>query len=319
MPKCSYCQHELVDPSLPCPKCGAQQGVEAHPHGLTLRQLQLGAEEPKPMVPSPTRVETPPRNPATRKLKPDMSRFRPLYRPPMLVICVLDDDGTDGEYIRVRGDSFVIGRTEGDLCIPHELSMSSRHLEFARVSESGEVFWRVRDLDTSNGTFARVERARLTHGQHLLLGRHRFRLDALGQGAAVHEPNADMQETRQGEPAPRDEDPAPPRRATQSWNLLSFAAMGAALVRLGPKGLEERFSLESEEQWIGSDGRACRIAIPGDPWLDPKHARLYRESRRWCIEDAQSVNGTWVSVTQLRIDTYAELQVGEQRFKVKVP
>lgn len=306
MPKCSYCQGELEDLRKPCPKCGFLHSEHAEPQEIRLSQIHpVGGPGRGREVPAPTRPQGGGRREGG---KSPVTPFRPLYRPPMLLICVLDDDGAGGEWIRVRGDSFVVGRTEGDYRVPHEAGMSARHLEFARQNERGEFFWIVRDLDTSNGTFARVEKARLRHGQELLLGSRRYRLDAGGQGATV---------ARQEATAPPS--PAAGPRATQPWHVIASAEAGAALVRLGPQGEAERYALEVDEQWIGTDGRLCRLAIQDDRYLDPRHARLYRSHRQWWIEDGGSFNGTWVAIKKIRIDTSAEIQVGEQRFKLKVP
>ena len=38
----------------------------------------------------------------------------------MATLCILDDGRDDGEWVRIRGDKVVIGRNEGDICIPHD-------------------------------------------------------------------------------------------------------------------------------------------------------------------------------------------------------
>jgi hypothetical protein len=55
--------------------------------------------------------------------------FRPTLRPPTPILTICDDGSEDGELIRIRKDSFVIGRTEGDLLIPHDSQISGRHAE----------------------------------------------------------------------------------------------------------------------------------------------------------------------------------------------
>ena len=48
----------------------------------------------------------------------------------MALLTVFDDGKTEGEDIRLRGNRFLIGRTEGDLQIPHDNLMSAKHAEF---------------------------------------------------------------------------------------------------------------------------------------------------------------------------------------------
>ena len=66
---------------------------------------------------------------------------------------------------------------------------------------------------------------------------------------------------------------------------------------------------------LGSD-RRCEIRIEKDPFLSPRHARIYRnESERWMIEDQKSLNGVWIRVKKLAIDRRTEFQLGQQRFR----
>src|SRR5437879_3446986 len=55
----------------------------------------------------------------------DTVSFRPLRRPPMALLCTLDDGREEGQWLRVRGDRVVIGRGEGDIVIPHDSMLSS--------------------------------------------------------------------------------------------------------------------------------------------------------------------------------------------------
>ena len=55
--------------------------------------------------------------------------FRPKLRPPTPVLIVCDDGSESGESVRIRKDRFVIGRTEGDVTIPNDSQISSRHAE----------------------------------------------------------------------------------------------------------------------------------------------------------------------------------------------
>ena len=110
--------------------------------------------------------------------------FRPRFRPPMLVLHVWDDDGADCEVIRLYGERFVIGRTEGDLVIPHDPGISRQHVELVRERGAGRWIWTLRDLQSSHGTFVRIQELALNHGQILLMGcgRYQFKGVAAGRG-----------------------------------------------------------------------------------------------------------------------------------------
>ncbi len=222
--------------------------------------------------------------------------FRPVRRPPVALLCVLDDDGEDGEWLRIRVPRFLIGRTEGDLVLPHDDMISSRHLEISRRPEGQGHRWVLTDLGSTNGTFVRVTAALLRNGQELLLGGRRYQFQAQAGEA-----------------------PSPPvQRGTQAWPAAAGAAAQAWLVELRPSGEGQRNPLARHEQWLGRDARQCALAI-NDPLLDPRHARIFHDDRgRWHLEGAGTVNGVWLRVRRVPVDGLCQFQMGEQRFLFKV-
>jgi quinol monooxygenase YgiN len=88
---------------------------------------------------------------------------------------VVDDGREEGETFRLRAERVVIGRTEGDVTIPHDISMSTRHAVLERGSGG---IWLLSDTGSAGGTFARVTTARLHDGSCLQLGASRLRFDA---------------------------------------------------------------------------------------------------------------------------------------------
>ncbi len=98
---------------------------------------------------------------------PDAIPYRPTLRRPMALLKVVDDGGEEGEIVRVRRDAFVIGRSEGDVVIDHDISMSPRHAVIERLTEGG---WQLADLGSANGTFVRVTTAKLRHGAVIQVG-----------------------------------------------------------------------------------------------------------------------------------------------------
>ncbi len=122
---------------------------------------------------------TPPHTAGT----PEAIPYRPLLRRPLALLHVVDDGREDGETIRLRAERVVIGRTEGDVTIPHDISMSTRHAVLERGSGG---IWLLSDTGSAGGTFARVTTARLHDGSCLQLGASRLRFDAAdGADAAL--------------------------------------------------------------------------------------------------------------------------------------
>src|SRR4029079_944812 len=98
-------------------------------------------------------------------------------RPPMALLTVYDDGRNDGQKIRLRGDVSVIGRTQGDVIIPHDERISGRHAEIRRTQEGGDWKWLLVDLGSTNGTYVRVHKCSIKSGQELLIGHRRFRFE----------------------------------------------------------------------------------------------------------------------------------------------
>lgn len=232
---------------------------------------------------------------------PQTTPYRPQFRPPIALLCILDDVGEEGEWVRIRGDKFVIGRAEGNLVIPHDAMMSGKHAELARKQEKGRLVWYLTDLQSTNGTYVRVGRGLLKHNQQLLLGGRRYRFDF---------------------PAPTDlaATAADQNKGTRGWQAPASATQQIPfLVELTQQGEGPRFPLSQAENWVGRDPRQCSIVLPNDPMVDPRHARIHRDARgRWHIENNRSLNGTWLRATRVPFASPGQFQLGEQRFLIRV-
>jgi hypothetical protein len=215
------------------------------------------------------------------------------------------DDGTDdGEWVRLRGERFVIGRADGDLVLPHDGQISGRHAELVRQrGDDGGWAWLLADLGSTNGTFVRAGSARLADGQEFLVGRTRYRFDA-GQSTDATLP---------------DPDPAAPAGATASWHAGDRPLM-PSLVELTPTGPGARVILAKPDYWIGADAAACAVVPANDPYVSPRHAKLARDPKgRWHVANNRTVNGVWLRVEQMPLAGSCQFQLGEQRFLFKVP
>ena len=231
--------------------------------------------------------------------------FRPVRRPPMALLCILDDGRSDGEWVRIRGDGVVIGRGEGDVVIPHDTMMSGRHAEVERRAIQGRYRWLITDLDSTNGTFVRVSSAVLKQGTEVLVGGRKLRFDAASAGEAD-----DVTTLPDGvEVTPE----------TRGWQTVRPTDIIPSLVEVTPKGEGQRFLLDQPELYIGRDKSQCAVALTNDLHVCPRHARVWRdENNTWRVENAGSVNGLWLRVSRMALDGGGQFQLGEQRFLLRV-
>ena len=215
------------------------------------------------------------------------------------MLTVFDDGKNDGEVIRIRDQRFVIGRTEGDLQIPIDGRISSRHVEITLQTVGGLHRWVVTDLQSTHGMFVRVSRTVLADRAEFLVGNGRYRFDS---------------------PRPRRRDRRPGRRPrrppaqTQGWADGPSPFRPPAVTELIGNEIGNRMLLVKPEYWIGSDP-SCPICRPDDPFCEPRHVRLFRgPSGGWHAEHNQTQNGLWLRMAQIVVDSVVQFQIGEQRF-----
>jgi pSer/pThr/pTyr-binding forkhead associated (FHA) protein len=248
-----------------------------------------------PQQPTPVPASSPPVAAAAVHL------FKPTERPPIALLHVFDDGTDEGEIIRLRGDRVVIGRSEGDLLLPHDGLVSAKHAELVRHQEEDKSWvWVLSDLGSTNGTFVRAGAAPLKDGQEFIIGRTRYRFEA-GEN---QEPVADA--------------PGSPK-GTIAWNSAAGVSL-PSIVELAKTGPGATVPLLQTEYWIGSDASACAIVAAPDPFASPRHARIHRDAKnRWHIANNKSANGVWVRIEQMDLASSCQFQIGEQRFSFKVP
>jgi pSer/pThr/pTyr-binding forkhead associated (FHA) protein len=254
------------------------------------------------LTPTPGAVPAPAASPPAAV--DDTQRFHPLQRPGTAVLVVLDDGDDDGEVVRIRRESFTIGRVQGDLVLPHDGNVSGKHAEILRRLEGGRWQWYLRDLQSTNGTFVRVAGGILRDGQELLIGGSCFRFDS-----------AQVEDGGETASAPG---AVAATRKFVGGSVAQFAAqMNPALVALTPEGGEKRYPLDRPEQWVGRDRAQCSIVLE-DPLVSPRHARIYRDPKgKWMIQNNRSLNGLWMRITEVSLDKGGQFQCGEQRFLIR--
>ncbi len=225
------------------------------------------------------------------------SPFR--WRAPRILIC---DEGSldEGEVRYVRSDRAVIGRTAGDILIGNDIAMSSTHAEVARRDAGGKQAWVLRDLGSSNGTFARVRNLTLKPGMLIQLGAKRYRFDLPGSqhgagGLPVDESGTAMISDLRG---------------------LATEILPALIENVAPGNVQPiRHPFKSTSVKIGRPGFGNGVEIE-DLCLAKLHATVTRDvSGVWQMEAHSSLNGVWVKVDAIRLTDNCHFQCGEQRFR----
>jgi len=229
--------------------------------------------------------------------------FRPTVRPPIAELTVFDDGKTEGEVIRIRDHRFVIGRSEGELRIPIDGRISSRHVEITLQSVGGQHRWVVTDLQSTHGMFVRVTRTALADKAEFLVGNGRYRFDA---PLPVGEATADQVAGR------------PITSETEGWDGGPGPIRPPALTELIGNEIGNRALLVKPEYWIGSDP-TCPICRADDPFCEPRHVRVFRGQKgAWAAEHNKTRNGLWLRMSQIAAESMIQFQIGEQRFRLKV-
>ncbi len=113
--------------------------------------------------------------------------YCPSVRAPMAVVKLFHDGEQTFNPSPVMTDRFRIGRTEGDLVVPHDFWMSGRHAEIQRRKIGKSFHWFLVDLNSTNGTFVRADFAALKHNDELFIGQERYRFtDQNGRAGLMH-------------------------------------------------------------------------------------------------------------------------------------
>jgi hypothetical protein len=253
----------------------------------TLMGVLLGSPQAPP-APAPALVKS---SPIIAHPAKSAAAYRPTGRPSMAILTVFDDGLTEGESIRLRGDRFTIGRVAGDLLIPHDPGIAERHVEIVRRQEGGRDRWVVVDVSGDKGMLIRVSRAHLSHGSEILAGRTRL---------LFHIPDpASLATTDYVEGSP-------------NVTLLPQLSI------VGKTGEPTNYPLV-HDLWIGSDPK-CGVPVPDDPFLEPRHVQLRCVSDgRWLAQHEKTQNGLWLRVPEVVVGELCYFQIGEQRFRVKIP
>jgi pSer/pThr/pTyr-binding forkhead associated (FHA) protein len=273
---CLDCGQALAAPAPPpaaaaltCASCGAPLKAGHRFCGACGKPVAVPSPPPRQQLPSDGPALTP--IPFTLPRVPPRPRGR-------IRLALVRADGQPGQVFDVEKDEAICGRTEGDLRLPDDPTVSPRH---ARFTVAGGVL-RVEDLGSVNGTFLRLkEPRRISIGEELRVGRQLLRL----------------------EPLPR---PAPPgEHGTWPWGTKDPGYRLRLSQLLEGGGLGEIFPLRDGENLVGRE--AGDVTFPTDRYVSARHARLEVKGAEVVLADAGSSNGTYVKLAGA-----ADLAIGDQ-------
>ncbi len=120
---------------------------------------------------------------AERGLGPATERGTRVFGSPALPryarLCQRTVEGATRDLFYLGRDETVIGRESGDLVFTNDPFMSRRHAVFLRDPNTNTFL--VQDLGSSNGTYLAIRgEHEISHGDHVRIGQHLFRLDVEG-------------------------------------------------------------------------------------------------------------------------------------------
>lgn len=184
-------------------------------------------------------------------------------------LVVILRDGSEGGVFPVSGPRTDIGATEGDILLPNDPFLASRH---ARLERRGERFV-LCDLGSTNGIYVRIrQRTALSGADMILLGQQVLRFELVSEAE------------RQMGPVER--------QGTLVFGTPDTPRL-ARLVQYTTEGLaRDVYYLHREETVLGRE--QADIVFSDDPFLSRRHAMLSFENGQFYLSDLGSSNGTAV-------------------------
>jgi pSer/pThr/pTyr-binding forkhead associated (FHA) protein len=202
---------------------------------------------------------------------PEKKRDTVIEPPPSSGTLVsLNRDGSDGEMVRIVGDAFDIGRTEGSLRFADDPYLAARHARL--VVQNGRIT--LRPIDTVNGVYLRITACDLSPGDMFLVGKEVLRFEPMP--SEERDPPALVEHgVRIFGSAPR-----------EAWGRLRQLTVAGTT--------RDMWHLVRPELVLGRE--EGDVTFPDDEFMSRRHAAVRRQGPRAKLEDLNSSNGTFVRV-----------------------
>jgi len=204
-----------------------------------------------------------------------------------LRLAAVRHDGLPGTVFSLPEGETLCGRSEGELRLAVDATVSPRHAQF--TLRGGRLS--VEDQGSVNGTYLRIQAPRrLAVGEVVRIGRQLLRLEPL--------------------PRPAEERAARPWGASDPGYRLRLSQL------LEGGGVGEVFPLREGENTVGRD--AGEVTFPGDRYVSARHARVDVFGGVVTLTDVGSSNGTFVRVAAATpLEAGDQLLVGGQLLRVE--
>jgi hypothetical protein len=185
-----------------------------------------------------------------------------------LRLTTVRSDGMAGTSYALDHEEVVCGRTEGEVRLADDPTVSPRHARF--VLSAGGL--RIEDLGSVNGTFLRLRQARrISLGEEFRVGRQLLRLEPLPRPARGEE------------------------HGVRPWGTPDPGYRLRLSQLLEGGGLGEIFPLKEGENLVGRE--AGEVTFPSDRYVSARHARIDVNGAEITLTDVGSSNGTFTKLT----------------------
>jgi pSer/pThr/pTyr-binding forkhead associated (FHA) protein len=216
---------------------------------------------------------------------------------------LIQKDGSDGMLFDISEKGSLVGRTEGEVCFPHDVTVSPIHAALKYVNDRLVV----RDLKSLNGTFVRIDETITIRDMDVFqCGEQFLRFETVGWLSELIAMDAANSTNEPIEPGNAAKFFATPRRV---WRYkLSQLLAG------GMQGLS--YCSVSPDTVIGREG--CDLNFGSDRYISGRHCAIEQRGSLFYLHDLSSRNGTFVKLKGERVLNVGDsLFVGRQLLRVE--
>lgn len=270
--------------SLSCPRCRGANSAQMSFCQFCGARLSAGLEEQRESAPGPNASPLQ----AAQFGRPEAALEAHLV--------VIGQDGKPGRQYPIVDDQTDIGRDEGNILLPSDPYVASRHARLTR--RNGRFF--VRDLESVNGVYVRLRnQERLQHADLVLVGLEVLRFEIVSDAEKGLSPAVE--------------------RGTQIFGSPSAARHMRLCQRTVEGVTRDVYYPTRDEAVLGRE--QGDIVFTNDPFMSRRHAAITRDpsTGTFSLRDLGSSNGTYLAIRSERELTPGDhVRIGQHLFRLDV-